>query len=87
MAGCDSQTFNAVTAEQFACIAQKAQEESGLALSGNIGEASAQGITVRWNFDPVSQVLTIECTDKPFLLPCGTINSTIQNLVNSCLGS
>ena len=87
MAGCEAQTFNGVTVQQFACITQKAQEESGLVLSGNGGEASAQGVTIKWNFDPVSQVLIIECTEKPFLVPCGIICSTIRNFVESCLGS
>ena len=87
MAGCEVQTFNSVTAQQFACIAQRAQDETGLVLSGSSGEASAQGTTIKWNFDPVSQVLTIECTEKPFLVPCGIISSTIQNLVESCLRS
>jgi len=87
MQGCQAQTFNNVTAQQFACIAQRAQDETGLVLVGNNGEASAQGITIKWNFDPTSQVLTIECIDKPFLLPCGIISSTIQTLVESCHGS
>jgi len=87
MPGCEAQTFNSVTTQQFAYLAQKAQEETGLVLAGNSGEASAQGITIKWNFDPASQVLTIECIDKPFLMPCGIISSTIQNLVESCLGS
>jgi len=86
MAGCDAHTFNGVTPEEFACIARKAEQESGLTLSGNNGSALAPGISVNWNFDPASYTLTIQCMDKPFLLPCATINSQIRNLVDGCLG-
>lgn len=85
MAGCEAQIFDSVTPQQFACIAQKAQEESGLALSGNGGTVSAQGISINWIYDPVSQALTIQCVEKPFLVLCAMIHSTIQNLVDGCL--
>jgi hypothetical protein len=38
-----------------------------------------------WNYDPASQVLTIQCTDSPFFIPCATINSQINDLVKACV--
>jgi hypothetical protein len=83
---CDAQTFSGVTHEQFACIVQKAEEATGIILSGNSGTASQRGITITWNYDPAAQVLNIQCTNLPFFIPCGTINSQINDLVDGCLG-
>jgi hypothetical protein len=86
MAGCDVQTFSGITPEHFACLLQKAQS-SGINISGNSGTASQDGITIAWNYDPASQVLTIQCTEKPVFLLCGVITSQITDLVNNCAGS
>jgi hypothetical protein len=83
MAGCASQTFSGITQARFDCLVQKAQA-SDLAISGNVGVTSKDGITISWNFDPVSQTLELQCTDAPFLLPCETINGRINELVDGC---
>ena len=87
MAGCEAQIFDSFTPQHFACIAQKAQEESGLALSGNSGTVSAQGSSISWNYDPCFTIADSSMREKPFLLPCAMIHSTIQNLVDGCFGS
>ena len=86
MAGCEVQTFSGMTQEHFACLLQEAQS-SGINISGNSGTASRDGITLTWNYDPASQVLTVQCTDKPVFLMCGVITSQISDLVNNCTGS
>ena len=86
MAGCELQTFSGITQAHFACLLQKAQS-SGINITGNSGAASGSGITVEWNYDPASQVLTIQCTDKPVFLGCGVITSQIRDLVNNCTGA
>ena len=86
MAGCDIQTFSGITQQHFGCLLQKAQSV-GINISGNSGTASRDGITITWNFDPASQVLTIQCTDKPIFLSCGVITSQISDLVNNCAAS
>ena len=86
MAGCEVQTFSGMTQEQFTCLLQKAQS-SGINITGNSGTASRDGITLMWNYDPASQVLTVQCTDKPIFLMCGVITSQISDLVNHCTGS
>ena len=87
MAGCDPQTFSSITPTQFACIAQKAEEATGIVISGNSGTASQSGITISWNYDPAAQTLTIQCVDKPFFPTCGMIASQVQSLVDGCTGS
>jgi len=84
MAGCDAQTFPGVTQAQFECLAQKAQSSFGITLSGNNGTQSKSGFTMTWNFDPVAQTLTIQCTEKPIFPTCGMITSQIESAVNSC---
>jgi hypothetical protein len=81
---CDAQTFSGVTKDQFSGLMQKAQA-AGIGISGNSGTASQSGVTMTWNYDPASQVLTIQCTDSPFFIPCATINSQINDLVKACV--
>ncbi len=53
-------------------------------MDGDQGSVSKDGITVTWDYEADSQTLTIQCTAAPFFLSCGTINSTIHNVVDSC---
>ena len=56
-----------------------------ITISGNQGQDSKNGVTISWAFDPVAQTLDLQCLDKPFILPCGTITGRIQDVVDSCL--
>ncbi len=84
MGSCAKQTFNGITQDRFDCLVKKAGAATGIAMSGNSGQASASGITVAWTFDPIAQTLDIQCTSAPFFVPCGTINSKIHELVDAC---
>jgi hypothetical protein len=75
MSQCAAQVFTGVSPEKFGCLQAKAADQ---------GSASKDGITVTWDYEVDSQTLTIQCTAAPFFLSCGTINSTIHNLVDSC---
>ena len=83
MAQCEEQGFSGVTSEHFATFIAKAEEMGipGLAGKGNSGEASRAGVTIRWNFNPETRMLTVQCTDSPMLLPCALINSKIREAV------
>jgi hypothetical protein len=83
MAGCETQTFSAITQARFDCLVLKAQA-SGITITGNSGEASKDGVTIRWEFDPTGQTLELQCTDAPFFVPCGMINGKINELVDGC---
>ncbi len=80
---CAKQIFDQITQEHFGSIVQKAAE-AGLPLAGNAGQASKSGFTVVWQYDPVGQLLEIQCLDAPFLVPCSMINGKIHDLVDSC---
>ncbi len=84
MSQCDPQIFQGVTQERFACIVTQAEAATGLVLNGNSGQAEAKGIRVEWEFDPMSETLTIHCLDKPFFLPCGMIATQVEQVVNGC---
>jgi hypothetical protein len=59
-------------------------QNAGVAIAGNAGEASKDGITIRWQYDPRSQVLELQCTDSPAFVPCALINARIKAMVDSC---
>jgi hypothetical protein len=79
---CAKQTFTGLTPDQFTALTAKAVA-SGLSLSGNAGQASKDGFTVSWTYDPIARVLEIQCLSAPFLVPCSSINGKIHDLVES----
>jgi hypothetical protein len=79
---CAAQVFHPVTQEQFGAIAAKAAA-SDINLAGNSGEVSHSGFTITWAFDPASSTLTIQCTDHPFVVSCGTVNARIHDIVDA----
>jgi hypothetical protein len=83
MSQCAAQVFTGVSPEKFACLQGKAADQ-GITMDGDQGSVSKDGITVTWDYEADSQTLTIQCTAAPFFLSCGTINSTIHNVVDSC---
>lgn len=80
---CETQTFTGISQDRFDCLTQAAQN-TGVAIAGNGGEASKDGITIRWQYDPASQVLELQCTGSPAFIPCGLINARIQAMVDGC---
>jgi hypothetical protein len=43
-----------------------------------------RGFTLKWSYDPSAQTLQIQCTKKPFLVPCGTVNGRIEDAAAKC---
>lgn len=83
MGQCAAQVFAGVSPEKFSCLQGKAAGQ-GISIGGNQGSASKDGITVTWDYEVDSQTLTIQCTEAPFFLSCGTINSKIHDFLDSC---
>ena len=83
MAACETQTFTGITQQRFDCLVQKAAA-AGIVISGNQGQASQDGITMRWNFDSEKQTIELQCLESPWYAPCATVNSKIHDLVNAC---
>jgi hypothetical protein len=65
---------------QFDNLKAKIRAE-GYDISGEAGELQYKGVTVAWLYNPERQELTLTCTKKPFIYPCGTVNSKLQELV------
>lgn len=83
MGGCAAQVFSNVDSARFERLTAKAQTE-GMNIAGNSGTATEGKITVTWDYDPTAQTLTLQCTDSPFYLGCGFINSNIHSLIDGC---
>jgi len=81
---CAKQSFTQFGQSNFDCLKQKALS-IGITINSNQGQDSKNGVTISWAFDPVAQTLDLQCLDKPFILPCGTITGRIQDVVDSCL--
>lgn len=81
MRSCATQIFTSISAVQFACLVKKVND-AGVAISGNAGSATHDGITIAWTYDPAGNSLSIQCTSAPFFMPCGTIQSKIHDLVD-----
>ena len=78
---CDPIEFENVTPEKFASLEDKAMAAAGIAVSGDTGEATAEGVTIQWSYDRASQKLTMQCTKKPFVIPCSLIDGKISEIV------
>ncbi len=84
MSACPTQSFNNVSQDVFNCLVNKAASY-GITISGNSGQGTKDGFTVTWNYDPAAETLQLQCTDSPWWAPCGTINSTIEGVVEGCM--
>ena len=80
---CKLQTFRTVTPAAFADLIAKAKAATGLAIAGNAGEATAEKFTLSWNYDPVSQVLQLQCLAHPAIDPDFMVESRIARMVGA----
>ena len=60
----ESKVYPGISPEVFKAIQARAQSESGLNLTGNVGQAHSKGLTVEWTYDGAT--LTITPTAKKF---------------------
>jgi hypothetical protein len=87
MAGCSSQSFTNVNQTVWNCLVAEAQSKYGITISTPSGSASKLGVTLQWNWSSANSTLTMQCTDKPFLIGCGTVQSAITDAVTGCGGT
>ena len=78
-----TRTYEAVTSIHYVKIVAEADKELGMALSGNSGKASADNVTISWNYDPTAQVLVLQCLKKPWYVLESMVDSKLDALVNS----
>ena len=86
MSACAMQTYNNVTRAAWESAKQAVAAKFGALITGDSGSQSSEGYTVHWDFNEAAQILSIQCTDSPFLVPCSLINSEINTMVEATLG-
>jgi len=85
MAGCPAVSFTNVTPAVFTCLGKKAAEH-GITISGDSGTASKSGFKISWNYNRAASTLSLQCLDKPGLVPCSLVKSTMKSTVQGCGG-
>jgi hypothetical protein len=85
MSACNQQVFNGVTQDRWNCIKNAIQSKTGVVITTDSGTAAQSGVSIQWNFDSTAQVLSIQCMEKPFIVPCALIESKITDVVTGCL--
>jgi hypothetical protein len=83
---CSAVTYTGVTAAVFDCLKQKLTAAGIMVPAENNGVIAGEGVKGTFSWDPAAATLIIQVTDKPFFLPCGTINDQIHKAVQGCGG-
>jgi hypothetical protein len=77
---CDPLLFSGVDAPALARIKDALREAYHVRVDSDRGEQTVRGFTFEWAYDADEQTLRIECLHKPLVVPCGLINSRIDEL-------
>jgi hypothetical protein len=81
---CDPLTFSGVDATRWACAKDVVRSEYGITIESDHDEVSKQGFTLTWAYDAAAQTLGIQCSKKPFVIPCGVVNDRIKSTAAKC---
>ena len=86
MGGCDSVTYHNVTQNVFNCLKKKLENAGIKVPAGNEGEIEGYGVKGNFKWDGTANI-TVTVTDKPLILPCGTIMGILNDAVHACGGT
>jgi hypothetical protein len=81
---CDPLNFSGVDSSKWECAKDVVSGEYGISIDSDQGEASERGFTLKWRYDAIAQELEIQCTKKPFLVPCGMVSGRINDTAAKC---
>ena len=81
---CDPVSFSGVDSSKWECARDVVARDYGIRIDSDQGEASESGFTLKWSYDANARTLQIQCTDKPFLVPCGMVSSRIKDTAAKC---
>ncbi len=74
-----------ISAEDVLAKAEKAVQGQGGNFNGDVSgghfDVSVFGNKIIGNYSISAQTMTIKITDKPFLIPCGTIEGFLKNQI------
>jgi hypothetical protein len=85
MSACAMLTYNNVTKAAWESAKQAVTARFGVQIKADSGNASSDGFTVHWSYDGSAEMLSVQCTDSPLLVPCSLINSEINNMIEATL--
>lgn len=77
---CDPLFFSGVDASALARIKDALSSAYGVRVDSDRGEQTVHGFTFEWAYEANEEALTIMCSRKPLLVPCGVINTRIDEL-------
>lgn len=81
---CDPLTYSGVDESKWGCAKDSVRRQYGISIDAASGEMSQKGFTLKWGYDADRQTLRIQCTEKPFLVPCGLVNGRIDGIAKEC---
>lgn len=76
--------FSGIAPDRFAALCEKAKA-AGIDLDGNSGTASKYGVEVRWDYDPATCQLVLECLKTPFFVSADDVYGRLNTLVQQSL--
>lgn len=81
---CDPLNHSGVDSSKWECARDVVQREYGIRIESDQGEATERGFTLTWSYDANAEELRIQCTEKPFFVPCGLVNGRINDTAGQC---
>lgn len=77
---CDALTFTGVDRSKLSAVRETVEREYGIRIDSDHGQQAERGFTLKWDYDPAARTLRIQCTGKPFIVPCAVVNKRIRDL-------
>jgi hypothetical protein len=81
---CDPLYYSGVDSSKWECAKEVVRSEYGITIEADHGEATERGFTLQWSYDASAEELQIQCTKKPFVVPCGMVNGRIEDAAGQC---
>jgi hypothetical protein len=81
---CDPLNYSGVDTTKWECARDVVQSEYGISIDADHGEATERGFTLEWSYDASTEELHIQCTEKPFFVPCSVVNGRINDTAGKC---
>ena len=76
---CDPVIFHGITSELWASIETRVRA-AGIDVEHDQGTAIIGPVDLRWDYEPDTQDLIVQCMSKPFLVTCHAVNDKIIDL-------
>ena len=81
---CDQLSYAGIGESEWASVKDAVDRAYGMTIDSDRGEASKRGFTLSWTYDPSGQTLQIQCSEKPFFVPCSAVNDQIKQMADEC---